>query len=117
MDWHVDLNAPPSRPLAWLILTLVGLFVLLGPLIFAEQIARIANAAVVEARETPVLVAGLIITALTLDLFLPVPNGVTNSLAGSIFGFGIGICVIWISLTLASRCCRRSFPDLNTSPP
>lgn len=91
-----------SRLSRWLALAGIGALVLLGPLIFAEQIEQIAGAAVETARERPLLVAGLIVLALALDLFLPVPNGVTNTLAGAIFGFAGGALVIWTGLMAAS---------------
>lgn len=91
-----------SRLSRWLALAGIGALVLLGPLIFAEQIEQIAGVAVESSRERPLLVAGLIVLALALDLFLPVPNGVTNTLAGAIFGFAGGALVIWTGLMAAS---------------
>tara|TARA_B100000963_G_scaffold56896_1_gene44928 strand:- start:116 stop:796 length:681 start_codon:yes stop_codon:yes gene_type:complete len=44
----------------------------------------------------------LIIFALAADVFLPIPNGVTNTFAGAILGFYLSIPVIWIGLTLGS---------------
>lgn len=44
----------------------------------------------------------LVIFALTADVFLPVPNGLTNTIAGAILGFYIAIPVIWIGLTLGA---------------
>jgi uncharacterized membrane protein YdjX (TVP38/TMEM64 family) len=90
------------RPLRWIALGLIGLTVLLGPLAFAAQIEALANGAVEAARDRPLAVAGLIVLALTLDVFLPVPNGVTNTLAGAIFGFAGGVAVIWAGLMAAS---------------
>lgn len=86
----------------WLVLAAIGTFVLLGPMLFADQIAQIANSAADKARNQPALVASLIIAALALDIFLPVPNGVTNTLAGAIFGFAGGMVVIWTGLMAAS---------------
>jgi uncharacterized membrane protein YdjX (TVP38/TMEM64 family) len=86
----------------WLTLAAVGMVVLLGPLIFAEQIEAYSNIAVDTARHRPLLVAALIVLALMLDVFLPVPNGVTNTLAGAIFGFAGGAAVIWTGLMAAS---------------
>lgn len=93
---------PRSRISRWLVLAAIGAVVLLGPLIFADQIERIANLAAESARERPLLVAALIVLALALDVFLPVPNGVTNTLAGAIFGFAGGAVVIWTGLMAAS---------------
>lgn len=86
----------------WLALFLLGALVLAGPVYFAAEIERIANLAVESARTSPLLVAMAIILALALDIFLPVPNGVTNTLAGAIFGFAVGSVVIWIGLMAAS---------------
>ena len=44
----------------------------------------------------------LVIFALAADVFLPIPNGVTNTFAGAILGFYLSIPVIWIGLTLGS---------------
>ena len=44
----------------------------------------------------------LVIFALTSDVLLPVPNGLTNTIAGAILGFYIAIPVIWIGLTLGA---------------
>ena len=44
----------------------------------------------------------LVIFALTADVLLPVPNGLTNTIAGAILGFYIAIPIIWIGLTLGA---------------
>ena len=44
----------------------------------------------------------LVIVALTGDVFLPIPNGITNTFAGAILGFYLSIPVIWAGLTLGS---------------
>ena len=44
----------------------------------------------------------LVIFALAADVFLPIPNGVTNTFAGAILGFYLSIPIIWIGLTLGS---------------
>ena len=41
----------------------------------------------------------LVIFTLTADVFFPVPNGLTNTIAGAILGFYIAIPIIWIGLT------------------
>lgn len=91
-----------ARRLRWAALFLLGAIVLAGPVYFAAEIEQIANQAIASARTSPLLVAAAIILALALDVFLPVPNGVTNTLAGAIFGFAIGAVVIWIGLMAAS---------------
>ena len=43
----------------------------------------------------------IIITALTADVFFPIPNGLTNTLAGATLGFSISFVVIWLGLTFS----------------
>ena len=90
------------RRLRWMALFMLGAVVLAGPAYFATEIEQVTNLAVESARTSPLLVAGVIVLALALDVFLPVPNGVTNTLAGAIFGFAVGAAVIWIGLMAAS---------------
>ena len=52
--------------------------------------------------ESKLLNSILIIAALTGDVFLPIPNGITNTFAGAILGFYLSIPVIWAGLTLGS---------------
>lgn len=79
--------------IAFLLAIVVGV-----PLIFREEFIAISNRVLTAADERPFAAAALIVTALTLDVFLPVPNGVTNTLAGAAFGFAIGTLVIWLGL-------------------
>lgn len=102
-----DKLTPAPRPASgrlrrWIALFLLGAVVLAGPVYFAAEIEQVTNLAVESAQTSPLLVAGAIILALALDVFLPVPNGVTNTLAGAIFGFAVGSVVIWIGLMAAS---------------
>lgn len=91
-----------GRWLRWTALFFLGAIVLAGPVYFAAEIEQVTNLAIASARTSPLLVAGAIILALALDVFLPVPNGVTNTLAGAIFGFATGSVVIWIGLMAGS---------------
>ena len=43
----------------------------------------------------------IIITVLTADVFFPIPNGLTNTLAGATLGFSISFVVIWLGLTFS----------------
>lgn len=81
-------------------LTIIALLaIIVGvPLIFQEEFLAISQRVLAAADEHPFAAAALIVTALTLDVFLPVPNGVTNTLAGAAFGFAIGTLVIWLGL-------------------
>lgn len=95
----------PRRPtplLRWFIIAAL-LFLIIGmPLIFRHQFIAASDAILAAADERPLAAALFIIAALTLDLFLPVPNGVTNTLAGAAFGFALGTLVIWLGLMGAS---------------
>lgn len=88
----------PSLLRRWL--TIIGLLaIVVGvPLIFREEFVAISDRALAAADERPFAAAALIVAALTLDVFLPVPNGVTNTLAGAAFGFALGTFVIWLGL-------------------
>ena len=79
--------------IAFLLAIVVGV-----PLIFREEFIAISNRVLAAADERPFAAAALIVAALTLDVFLPVPNGVTNTLAGAAFGFAFGTLVIWLGL-------------------
>lgn len=88
----------PSLLRRWL--TIIGLLaIVVGvPLIFREEFIAISDRVLAAADERPFAAAALIVAALTLDVFLPVPNGVTNTLAGAAFGFALGTFVIWLGL-------------------
>ena len=82
----------------WLTIIVLLAIVVGVPLIFREEFVAISERVLAAADERPFAAATLIVTALTLDVFLPVPNGVTNTLAGAAFGFAIGTLVIWLGL-------------------
>ena len=44
----------------------------------------------------------VVVTALTADVFLPVPNGLTNTLAGASLGWALASVVVWIGLNLGA---------------
>ncbi len=88
----------PSPLRRWLTIIALLAIVIGFPLIFREEFVAISDRVLAAADQRPVAAAALIVTALTLDVFLPVPNGVTNTLAGAAFGFAIGALVIWLGL-------------------
>ncbi|WP_077145218.1 TVP38/TMEM64 family protein [Sphingopyxis sp. KK2] len=93
---------PPAPFLRWLVIAAL-LFLVIGlPLIFRDQFMAASDAILAAAEQRPLAAALFIVAALTLDLFLPVPNGVTNTLAGAAFGFPVGTLVIWLGLMGAS---------------
>jgi len=92
----------PAPLLRWLVIAAL-LFLIIGlPLIFRDQFMAASDAILAAADERPIAAALFIVAALTLDLFLPVPNGVINTLAGAAFGFALGTLVIWLGLMGAS---------------
>jgi uncharacterized membrane protein YdjX (TVP38/TMEM64 family) len=44
----------------------------------------------------------VVVTALTADVFLPVPNGLTNTLAGASLGWALASFIVWIGLNLGA---------------
>ena len=91
--------SPSPSPLRrWLTIFALLAIVVGVPLIFREEFVAISDRVLAAADQRPFAAAALIVTALTLDVFLPVPNGVTNTLAGAAFGFVIGTLVIWLGL-------------------
>ncbi len=88
----------PSLLRRWLMIIGLLAIVVGVPLIFREEFVAISDRVLAAADERPFAAAALIVAALTLDVFLPVPNGVTNTLAGAAFGFAFGTFVIWLGL-------------------
>lgn len=88
----------PAPFLRWFAIAALLLSIVGVPLIFHEEFVVVSDRVLAAADERPVAAAALIIAALTLDVFLPVPNSVTNTLAGAAFGFMVGTLVIWLGL-------------------
>ncbi|MBW8295155.1 TVP38/TMEM64 family protein [Sphingopyxis sp.] len=88
----------PTPLRRWLTIIVLLALVVGVPLIFQEEFLLISERVLAAADKRPFAAAVLIVAALTLDAFLPVPNGVTNTLAGAAFGFAIGTFVIWLGL-------------------
>jgi uncharacterized membrane protein YdjX (TVP38/TMEM64 family) len=88
----------PSPLIRWLVIAALLLLIVGVPLIFRDEFIAVSDRVLAAADERPLAAAALIVGALTLDVFLPVPNGVTNTLAGAAFGFAIGTLIIWLGL-------------------
>lgn len=88
----------PSPLIRWLVIAALLLLIVGVPLIFRNEFIAVSDRVLAAADERPLAAAALIVGALTLDVFLPVPNGVTNTLAGAAFGFAVGTLVIWLGL-------------------
>lgn len=92
-------NAPAW--LKWLAFAIIFLTTIAIPMALLEGPAQgWSTDALAWASERPKEVSVLVITALTADVFLPVPNGLTNTLAGSVLGWGLASAVVWVGLTL-----------------
>ena len=73
------------------------------PLAFLEtSVSNYANVALSWAGSNKLSISLLVILALTADVILPVPNGLTNTLAGMSLGWALSSIVIWIGLTLGA---------------
>ncbi len=73
------------------------------PLAFLEtSVSNYGNFALSWAGSNKLSISLLVILALTADVILPVPNGLTNTLAGMSLGWALSSIVIWIGLTLGA---------------
>lgn len=73
------------------------------PLAFLEtSVSNYGNIALSWAGSNKLSISLLVILALTADVILPVPNGLTNTLAGMSLGWALSSIVIWIGLTLGA---------------
>jgi len=90
-----------SSLLKWLAILVVLCTSLILPLLFLEgQSNRITEQAIAWANSQPLTLAVVLVLALAADVFLPVPNGVINTLVGSVFGWSVGALIIWLGLCL-----------------
>ena len=69
-------------------------------LLFQSQSNQLVDDMLRWSENQPGTTAAVLIGALAADVFLPVPNGVINTLTGSLFGWLLGAVIIWLGLTL-----------------
>ncbi len=87
--------------LKWLSILVILITTIVIPVaLFEDESNAFVEALVAWTDNEPIVTALVVITALTSDILFPVPNGVINTAAGSLFGWGLGSLVIWIGLTL-----------------
>ena len=90
----------------WLRWTIFGVIVftsLILPLIlFESPLSKYGEIALNWAGDNELLVSLVVIVALTADVILPVPNGLTNTLAGVSLGWAIASLVVWVGLNLGA---------------
>ena len=83
----------------WVSFITVLFTTLILPLIFLEtSFAKYGQMALLWAGDNNFYVSLVVILALTLDVFLPVPNGLTNTLAGVSLGWMKSSLVVWVGL-------------------
>ncbi|MEM9522825.1 MAG: 3-dehydroquinate synthase [Pseudomonadota bacterium] len=95
-------NASRSKStlLRWMLLFVLLVFALILPFALLEaQIERLSVRIIDAAPGAPQLTA-MIVGALALDVILPVPSSLVNTVAGATLGFAIGTLVCWIGMTL-----------------
>lgn len=87
--------------LKWVSIVVILITTILVPvLLFEDESNALVEGIIAWTDNEPLLTALVVITALTSDVLFPVPNGVVNTAAGSLFGWGAGSVVIWMGLTL-----------------
>jgi uncharacterized membrane protein YdjX (TVP38/TMEM64 family) len=90
----------------WLRWTIFGVIVftsLVLPLIlFESPLSKYGEIALNWAGDNKLLVSFVVIIALTADVILPVPNGLTNTLAGVSLGWTAASLVVWTGLNLGA---------------
>ncbi|NKB98236.1 MAG: hypothetical protein GKR90_07045 [Pseudomonadales bacterium] len=86
--------------LKWVaILTILVTTIIVPLVLFESESNEIVKEVLAWADNEPATTAAVLIGALAADVFLPVPNGIINTLAGSLFGWVVGALIIWIGLT------------------
>ena len=90
----------------WLRWTIFGVIVftsLILPLIlFESPLSKYGEIALNWAGDNELLVSFVVIIALTADVILPIPNGLTNTLAGVSLGWTVASLVVWTGLNLGA---------------
>ena len=92
-----------TRLFKWLTFIIVFFTTIVIPAIFLETpFSRYGEIALAWAGENTVYTSIVVIIALAADVFLPVPNGLTNTLAGASLGWALASVVVWIGLNLGA---------------
>lgn len=92
-----------TRLFKWLTFIIILFTTIVIPAIFLETpFSRYGEIALAWAGENTVYTSIVVMTALAADVFLPVPNGLTNTLAGASLGWALASIVVWIGLNLGA---------------
>ena len=87
----------------WIFFSIIIFTSLVLPLTFLEpSLANYGDLALEWAGSNKLLISFIVILALTADVLLPVPNGLTNTFAGMSLGWGISSFVVWIGLNMGA---------------
>ena len=76
--------------------------ILIPALLLESSFTKLGEVALSWSQDNSFYISLVVIIALTLDVFLPVPNGLTNTLAGVALGWSLASLVVWIGLTLGA---------------
>ena len=93
------------RLFKWLTFVVVFFTTIIIPAIFLETpFSRYGEIALAWAAENTVYTSIVVMIALAADVFLPVPNGLTNTLAGASLGWALAsVAVSYTHLTLPTN--------------
>ena len=87
----------------WIFFSTIILTSLVLPLTLLEStLSNYENTILNWAGSNKILVSVMVIFALTADVILPVPNGITNTFAGMSLGWAISSVIVWIGLNLGA---------------
>ena len=87
----------------WIFFSTIILTSLVLPLTLLEStLSNYENIILDWAGSNKILVSIMVIFALTADVILPVPNGITNTFAGMSLGWAISSVIVWIGLNLGA---------------
>jgi len=87
----------------WSFFSIIIFTSLVLPLTFLEPIlVNYGDNALNWAGSNKLLISFVVILALTADIILPVPNGLTNTFAGMSLGWVISSVVVWVGLNLGA---------------
>ena len=87
----------------WIFFSTIILISIVLPLTLLEStLSNYENTILDWAGSNKILVSVMVIFALTADVILPVPNGITNTFAGMSLGWAISSVIVWIGLNLGA---------------
>ena len=85
--------------------TFIGVFfttIIIPTILLETPFSRYGEISLAWAGENTIYTSIVVMIALAADVFLPVPNGLTNTLAGASLGWALASVVVWIGLNLGA---------------